>query len=400
MSAIKYILPVLAAGRLALAVSCNDTVTISSQSDADDYASCTTIRADVTLSESISGDISLSGIEQITGSLSCTGASNLTSLTAASLNTIGDKFTLNGLTTLSALTMADLTSVGSIDWEALPNLQTLSFTAGVSTADSVIITNTGLTTLDGISLETVGEFSITDNTALTTVNVNELKNATSLINFAGNDNSLEVDFPNLGTGTNMTFRNVSSVLVPSLTTLSGELGFWGNTFKKFSAPNLTTTGDLVFDDNPDLTNISMPVLTTVNGGFEIIVNDKLSVISFPDLETVTGAVDFSGEFDTVSLPSLKEVKGGFNVQSTGNFTCSAFKSLRAAGAIKGTYTCKANAADPTTSDGSSGTGSSSNTTSTSSASATSSGAAVANLVANVPAMGAAAVFGALMQFAL
>jgi hypothetical protein len=392
MAFVKYILPVLAAGHLALAASCNSTnpIKIASQGDADGYSSCTTIKGDIQIESAVAGDLTFNGVQQITGSLTCIGASNMSSLSAPSLNSIGNTFKLNGLTTLTTLGFGSLSSVGAIEWEALPNLQTLSFDHGVSTAGQVSITNTGLTTLNGISLETVGSFDITENTALQTVNVNQLKNSTGLINFAGNYDSLKIELPNLSTGTNMTFRNVSSVSIPSLRSLSGQLGFWGNTFTSLSAPNLTETGDLVFNDNTKISNVSMGQLQTVNGGFQIARNDKLADISFPKLQTITGALDFSGDFDQVDLPALKEIKGGFNMQSTGNFSCNTFNSDHG-NIIKGTYSCKANNPDPTTKDGSSGT-----TTSSSSAHASSStGAAVANL-ANVPAMGLAAIFGALL----
>ncbi|PWY86232.1 GPI-anchored cell wall organization protein Ecm33 [Aspergillus heteromorphus CBS 117.55] len=401
MSFIKYAVPALVAAQTAMAASCgstDSTITIASQTDLDTYATCTTLKGDVEISSSASGDLTLSGVTSITGSLSCTGASNVTSLTASALSSIGSAFTLDGLTTLTTLSFTNLSSVGSISWTALPELQSLDFTKGVSEAGDVLITNTGLTSLDGISLTTVGKFDITENTNLKTVNVNELTNATGLINFAGNMDSLQIILPNLGTGTNMTFRNVSGVSIPSLETLSGQLGFWGNTFGNFSAANLTTTGDLVFDDNTDLSNISMPVLKTVNGGFQIARNDKLKEITFPDLEEVTGAIDFSGDFDSVSLSALTEVKGGFNMQSTGNFSCSAFKTLRENNVIRGTYTCKANTTDPTTKDGSSGTGTSTSTSSTSSS--TSSDSASVMNVASMPALGLAAVLGALLQYAL
>jgi hypothetical protein len=174
----------------------------------------------------------------------------------------------------------------------------LNFDKGVTEAGDVIIQNTGLTSLDGISLKTVNQFEIENNRDLQKININNLQNATDLINFSGNFDALEIELPNLGTGTNMTFRNISSISVPSLEKLTGQLGFWGTEFTTFSAPNLTSTGDLVFNDNSKLSNISMPVLTKVDGGFTIARNDKLQTIDLPKLEKVTGAIDFSGKFNT------------------------------------------------------------------------------------------------------
>lgn len=204
---------------------------------------------------------------------------------------------MEGLTTLTLLDFPELDSVGSINWEALPKLQSLSFAKGVTEAGDVSIANTGLNDLNGISLKTVGGFSIQNNRNLRTININNLQNATDLISFSGNFDTLEIDLPNLGTGTNMTFQNISSVSLPSLEKLTGQLGFWGTKFETFSAPNLTKTGDLIFKDNSELSNISMPVLKTVTGGFTIARDDKLSTISLPMLERVQGAIDFSGTFN-------------------------------------------------------------------------------------------------------
>lgn len=241
--------------------------------------------------------IQLNGVEQITGSLICKDAVHLTNLVAPQLNSIADTLHLNGLTRLTNLQMDSLSSVGSIKFTALPNLQTLGFTTGVSKANDVNIVNTDLVNLNGINLESVGTFVVTNNVRLQQVNVNELSNATGLINFAGNMEGLSIDFPNLVSGSNMTFYNVSSVAVPSLHKLTGQLGFWGNKFKSFNAPNLTTSSDVTFVGNDELRNISMPVLQRVNGGFLITRNDALKDISFPRLDTISGALDFSGEFD-------------------------------------------------------------------------------------------------------
>lgn len=394
MSFVKYLLPALAASQLAFASdSCGDT-TVSTQSDADALGSCTTVSGDIKIKSDFSGTLTLNGIQKITGSLTGSNCTALTGINAPSLASISDSFSLTEATRLTELNFAELTTIGAINWEALPALQSLSFTTGVTDAGDVVITNTGLTSLDGISLETVGKFQITDNTNLKTININNLKNATDLVNFAGNWNKLEIEFPNLATASNMTFRNISSVSMPSLEKLKGQLGFWGTEFKTFSAPNLTTTADLTFNDNSALTNISMPVLKTVEGGFVVSRNDKLSDIDLPKLETVSGAIDFSGTFDTLSMGSLQEVDGGFNVESTnGTFQCSSFKKLKGDGVIRGTYKCDASTNDPTTANGKSGTSSSSSTSSTSSA--TSSGAASSLAV---PATGLAAFFIAFAQF--
>lgn len=271
---------------------------IENQSDAEGLASCSTVKGDISVSSDFSGSLSLSGVEKIDGDLTINNATQLTSFSADSVSEITGTFKLASLTTLSNLAFPKLDSVGSLDLKVLPALESLSFDTGVTTAGDVYIYDTKLGSLDGISLETVGAFDIENNRYLKTVNVNNLKNATGDITFASNYDALEIELPNLGDGKNLTCRNISSISVPSLKKLSGSLGFYGTDFKSFIAPNLTSTGDLVFMNNKKLSNISMSRLEKVNGGFQIARNDKLQEIDLPKLERVTGAIDFSGKFNT------------------------------------------------------------------------------------------------------
>jgi hypothetical protein len=378
---------------LTLGDSCGKSgsvTNITAQADADALSSCDTVEGDVVILSQATGGITFNSIQQITGSLKATGATNVTEIAAPDLTSIGDEFNLASIILLTSLNFPELTSVGSINFQALPNLQALTFTKGVNKAGSVSITNTGLTSLTGIELTSVGDFDLTANTALTSINVNDIKNITGTLIISANNNKLNIEFPNLVSAQNLTFRNTSTISVPSLANLTGELGLFGNYISNFSAPNLTTCADLDFDDNTELTAINLPMLTTLTGGLAISNNDKLDTISFPKLSKVQGAIDLTGDYTNVSLPALTEVKGGFNAESTGNFSCSAFDSLRSNSVIQGTYNCT-QTSHPTTMDG--GSGSSSSTSS--SATATSSGAAVGNIA--VPSMGVTAVLGALLS---
>ena len=217
----------------------------------------------------------------------------MSSLEANDLQSIGS-FVLNNLTTLSGLTFPELTAVTTIEWEALPALQNLTFGSQVQMAKNVLITNTQLQSLQGINLQVVDSFNINNNPYLTQVNMN-LSNITTSLTLQANAKSLQASFPSLQTALNMTFRNVSSVSVPALSTVNGSLVFDDNFFTGFSAPNLTTSGGISFVGNSQLTNISLPMLTTINGGYQIANNTALlSVDGFQQLKTVAGAIDFSG----------------------------------------------------------------------------------------------------------
>jgi len=377
----KYLVPALAIAGRAIAQSSNTcsaaTTTIQNAGDATALAACTTFSGSIAIATGTTDNIALDGVKVITGSLIANNVTQISQISAGSLESIGEEFNLNGLTILSTLTFPRLTDVGSIIWEALPALQGLSFTTGVQTAGELNIQNTQLNSLDGINLQVVDTIYIANNNYLEDINM-QLGNITESLTLEANGRNVSAIFPNMIWANNMTFRNVSTVSIPSLSAVNGSLGFYSNMFSDLSATNLTTVGgSLSFVSNTDLTNISMPLLKSVSGGFQIANNTELEIIDgFPVLATVGGALDFYGNFTNVSLPGLSDVRGAFNMQSSEDITdaCTHFKSLAGTNnVIKGKFVCAGEQAKP------SGQGSTPTSTggssSTSSGSAKSSGAA-------------------------
>lgn len=373
------------------------TATINSQADATQYASCSTIDGSVLIGPSAAGVISLDGPEQITGDFICHDAGALTSLGSTTLGSVGGAFDLYNLTLLSTFSFNDLTSVKNISWVSLPALSSLTLPAVISEATYVLITNTFLSTLDGINLATAAILNINNNNRLKEFST-QVANVSSSINIDSNGKSLDVSFPNLIWAANLTLRNVSSVSIPSLASINGSLGFYENYFTEVNAPNLTSvgstgsrTGSLAFVANPSLSNITIPGLKTVGGAFQIANNSALDAISFNTLSTVGGAIDFTGNFSTVSLSGLTVVSGGSNIESTSDISssCNAIKSNNA---IEGKNVCEGSVANPTSIGTGTATGSSATSTSTKKSAAGTFG--VSETVA------ALSVVGALMQMLL
>ncbi|KAI9829192.1 MAG: hypothetical protein M1826_005787 [Phylliscum demangeonii] len=376
MTMLKVFLAALAVATPVLAQNgCTATNnTIQNQGDAKALAGCQTISGDLVIAETTAGQIDLSGIQHIQGSLICQGAIYLTGISATSLTTIDHDFRLESLTIMSSLNFPVLSSVGSISWTALPALQELSFTSHVRQTTDVLITNTNLKSLDGINLEKVNKFNVNNNPYLTRIET-QLANISEALIIQANSKDLVVSFPNLIWAYNMTFRNCSNVMVPSLSSVNGSMGFFDNSFTTFSAPNLTMTGDkgsLVFVSNQALTNISIPMLKTIGGTYQIANNTNLKVIDgFQQLATVAGAIDFSGNFTNVTLPALQDVRGGFNMQTSRQFDCTPFQAEKQSGVIKGRFICTGSLETP----GSVSTNPNPTTTTAASASPTKTGAA-------------------------
>jgi len=351
----QYLLPAFAVLSVAAAQSStctSSTFTVNTPADATNLATCSTIKGSVLIGPSATDTIDLSGPQQITGDLICANATNLVTLKSSTIGSIGGTFNLNGLTLISTLKMDALTSVGAINWVALPALSQLSFGSTVSQAKSVVISNTFLSTLEGINLDTVATIQIDNNNRLKTFST-QVANITSNLMIFANGQQLNVSFPNLIWAANMTFRAIEEIHIPSLAVVNGSLGFYDSFVSSINAPNLTAVGNtgtgqgsLAFVDNVLLTNITMPLLASVGGADQIANNTLLGGISFAALENVGGAIDFSGNFTTPILPALVNIKGGFNIQSQQAINCDSFKAEAGTGkVIQGKYFCQGTIAD-------------------------------------------------------
>lgn len=105
---------------------------------------------------------------------------------------------------------------------------------------------------------------------------------------------------------------------------------------------------LSFVNCSSLTNISFPKLTQVGGTFLIANNSQLKTIGgFGSVNTVGGSIDWTGAFDNASLPSIQDVRGGVNVQSSSSiFTCP-FPDIQNNGVVKGKgFVCTGKVTNP------------------------------------------------------
>lgn len=116
-----------------------------------------------------------------------------------------------------------------------------------------------------------------------------------------------------------------------------------------SAPNLTWTGSgLSFVGCNSLTKLSFPKLYQIDGTFLITDNVKLNAITGFDLvQTIGGSLDWTGDFDNASLPSISKIRGGVNVQSSSTLFRCPFPQIRNNGVIKGKgFICTGGVSNP------------------------------------------------------
>ncbi|KAI9664545.1 MAG: hypothetical protein M1821_005991 [Bathelium mastoideum] len=381
MSIIRYALPALALAGSALAQNCAaPTTTVQNSGDASALGGCPTYSGDIVIATGTTDNLDFGDLGEVKGSFTANNVTQITTITAGSLQTITDTFLLESLTVLTTLNFPKLNSVGTMTWQTLPALQGLNFgDPGLEFGGDVQISDTQLSTLNGINFMSVNTLTISENRYLNDIDL-QLRHINTSLFLAGNGPSLNVSLPNLENAYNLTFINVTGLSFPALQSTNGSIGIQGSSMQTLSAPNVTYINQsLSFSDNEKLQNVSMPQLIQIGGGFTLARNPEyLNMDGFPDLKTVRGAVDINGNFTNVTLPALSDVEGAFNLQSTADISsdCSTFQAISGQSApIKGKFTCAGSQTRPGGAGTSpSGTSSSSSATGAASALDISSGA--------------------------
>ncbi|KAF3922952.1 hypothetical protein ABW20_dc0101830 [Dactylellina cionopaga] len=340
----KVLLAILALARVANAQCTETTTTANSQADLDALSACATLTGDLVLGSGLV-TANINGIKTIRGNLLADNDATLLRITAPDITTIGGTLGLTTLTLLSTVDLPALRSVHEIYLQTLPSLTTLGFQ--VNQVSIVRITDTQLGSLDGIDTATIQELDVYNNGYLKEVKFDRLTNITGALSVEFNNPSVEISFPNVTWINNATFIFCGSVQLPSLGVVNGSLGFEANNFTTFSAPKLTAVGtgvyggDVRFFNEDSLTDVSMPLLQTIAGTLQFSNDSKVKQITgFPKLSVVLGSIELdSGIFETVEFPALKDVRGGFTLETSAQFDCTEFDALKVS-IIKGSYSCK------------------------------------------------------------
>ncbi|OJD34091.1 gpi-anchored cell wall organization protein ecm33 [Diplodia corticola] len=340
---------VVGQGATAQGTSCSTAITtIRNHADATPLAACKTFTGNIEIPGDATGDIALDGIQNLDGYLLAESSEGLSSLSADSLEVIEGYMYLQELGNLETLNMPKLTTVGQqLRLVKLPALSNLGFDATISNCSSFVISDTALSSLNGIDPDgTTNGFNATFNNDLANITMSVASTTasdSSTIIITNNAPGLQVSFPNLSTAQKVDIENATGVSFPSLTT-AYELVLAGNAFTEYSAPKLESVGNdvlgILVQDNQGLTDLEFPVLVRC-GGLTVQNNARLQDLTLPKLQTSPQGVVLQGNLANVSLPSLQKA-GRFILNTTAtDFDCSPFQDYKNQNIITGALTCTA-----------------------------------------------------------
>lgn len=307
----------------------------------------------------------MNGLEQLYGSLEVNNATKAVTFNAATLQLVSGELAFAGNTVLQSLNLAQLTTVGSLSLNALPALENAGLTSGITSADAIVVSDTGLSTLEGINVVKLKTLDINNNGNIELID-SGLQQVTDSLSISYNSDQVDVKLDQLTSVKDMVLQSIGSISLANLTSTNGSLSFSSSSIEKIEISSLKSIGNsLTINKNSDLTEIEFSKLTSIGGALQISDNDDLSSFSgFPELKTVGGSVNINGSFDNGTFESLDRVSGGFNLRSSGDLSCEEFNELNSDGDIKGDkYYCSG--ADKETSSSSAKSRSSEETSSSS-----------------------------------
>lgn len=310
--------------------------TATASSELAEVAACSTAVGDITVQGDAFGSIELTGVEAIYGDFFVKNATQAVVLNAPTLELVSGQFSLTGNTILGSLNLAQLTTVGTLNFNALPALEKMGLTSGITSAESVIISDTGLTSLDGINVYKLKVFNVNNNDDIESINAG-LQSVTDTLSISYNAEKVDVILDDLKTCKNLNLQSINSFSAANLTEITGSLSFVSNNLDKIEIKGLKTIADsLSINKNPDLEEIDFPKLTKIGGALYIQNNEALeSIGGFDEVERIGGTLNITGDFQNASFPSLDRVSGSFYFKSTGDMGCGDLKDID----VNGKSTC-------------------------------------------------------------
>ena len=171
------------------------------------------------------GVIDFGNLQEINGGLSVRDCPGLTSLIGSQIGRITGELTLINVTRLALLGFPRLTEVDFLTLNEVPDIGGLDFSAegkdatGLTVTETVIIIDTLLPSLGPLNLRNVSTLAMWNNTAMETISL-PLQVVREKINIKSEG---KVEFPLLPIANNITLRDVSSVSLPALTSVSDFL---------------------------------------------------------------------------------------------------------------------------------------------------------------------------------
>jgi hypothetical protein len=272
-------------------------LTISSPEEAAQIASCSTFTGTISIVPP-APTIVLDGIEELVGDLRVESNDHLKSLASSTLLSISGSLWFDHANNLTTISFPKLHNIFLLGWQATPSLKNVGFDTGINVTSMILHGNFSFEELElninfayDINLDYLGlkRFS------LPLVSVGFLRIVQAVRRF-----DLEtIEFPRLTWADHIRCEECSNLSMPVLATVNNSFSIWGNGVSKLELPSLNVIGGtLSVSDDPstgnNFTELSLPALFSV--GNLSVNSGNMSSLNFSRLNTVNDNINLSGGF--------------------------------------------------------------------------------------------------------
>lgn len=301
---------------------------INSQEDIKKQLSCPIINRSIMVSASEPLEdatvLNFTGIQRFNKRLTIGRNKHLVEIRADDLTDIGEGLVLYDLPSLATINFPKLKGVAHLQLKNLPSLKELPDAwkgggvvvmplANMMGWDIIEISVTNLQSIDHFridnAIESTEDVVIDNNIRLTNLNISGAVEIPGAISVQGNNAGLSINLPNLSKVGNLSVSLAGGLSVPLLSRASDTLSIFRTDIVELSLPALIYVGQNIYiDDNYELQDIAIPLLTDVGGyrppdlepvGFvSIEQNEKLTSLRFPYGLEVWKGMQLRGEFAT------------------------------------------------------------------------------------------------------
>ncbi|KAI5967194.1 PST1 [Candida margitis] len=319
--------------------------TISNATALQQLASCPTLDGEITISGNEFASIDLPQLEEIAGDVTVINSRSIVAINLNQLTTIDGKLTIVNMTQLNSIDLSSLRNSRDLELVSLPSFANLVLNQELQSAGRVILSDTALTNLNGLtSFNNIEYMNINNNKNITQIQFANLKSVTDALILSFNNDDAVVELNDLEWAANLTIQSVGSLSAQNLSAVNGTLQISYNLFESLNLSTLGYVGSsLQLFAHDELTSVDFKSLREIGGELSLFNNSQLHDLqnTFPNLEVVEGAVAISGDIRNLSMSNLEKVRGDFQLNSTSeDFDCSEFDQLHEDGDIEGNnYIC-------------------------------------------------------------
>jgi hypothetical protein len=174
---------------------CTGPVEIKSERDLDAIRGCQVYDGSITINNITTGQdmINLSQLQQVHGDLVFNGNGDLSQIILASLKQVDGQLAFQNNQQLKRLDLTQLTAVHSLEISVQPALDAILFPSGLSQIESMSVTDTIATKIEGVTTSRIKDVHIANNNYLKSINLNHLQQVAGSITIAANSPNMTLD---------------------------------------------------------------------------------------------------------------------------------------------------------------------------------------------------------------